>query len=318
MLEKLSSAVSFEQQNGKVRLSINDVSTNWLMPDDLFLKRIESLQLNPAFLEEHLALEIKVKNVIDVGIEFSREDKPSKAIEMFDKAIYYDEHYGWALINKSYALRKQKHFVKSLRHYKKAVRADESLKNNDYYKLLLKEANNERNHFPKIKLNIYMGDEYFTNEEYEKALNSYKKALKNQSKFKDKILFKLLNKAGTAYLKLNDYENALDCFKDSIDKFENDYAYFGCGICQYNLDLDVSDKFKKSLNLSKSQQLNQIIILNKLGFFKDSLKICDELSKNHFAVDDFYLKLINEKMHAMKQLNLDVSALEKVLEKLDK
>lgn len=318
MLENLSSKLSIEQENEKVRLSINDVSTNWLSQNDLFLKRIESLQLNPVFLDEHLTLEIKVKNFIDSGIEFSRENKPSKAIEMFDRAIYYDEHYGLALINKSYALRQQKHFVKSLRHYKKAVRADESLKDNDYYKLLLKEANNERDHFPKIKLNIYIGDEYFTNEEYEKALNSYKKALKDQSKFKDKILFKLLNKTGTVYLKLNDYENALDCFTHSIDQFENDYAYFGCGICQYNLNLDVSDKFKKSLNLSKKQQLKQIIILNKLGFFKDSLKICDELSENHFAVDDLYLKLINEKMHSMKQLNLDISALEKVLENLDK
>ena len=72
------------------------------------------------------------------------------------------------------------------------------------------------------------------------------------------------------------------------------------------------------MNLSKKQQLKQIIILNKLGFFKDSLKICDELSENHFAVDDLYLKLINEKMHSMKQLNLDISALEKVLENLDK
>ena len=111
--------------------------------------------------------------------------------------LFYDPEYGEALSNKSYALYGQNHFVKSLRYYKRAVEADESLKNMEYHKLLLGKSNEERQHFPKLKLNIYAGDEHFASGEYQKAVDSYNRALMNPSKFKDKILSKLLNKKAT-------------------------------------------------------------------------------------------------------------------------
>lgn len=314
----LACGLSVEENNGKVRLSVGDVSTGWIGKDDLFLKRIENLKLNPAFPDEHLAFEIEIKNILDMGVKFLRQDKPSKAIEMFDRVIYYDESYGVALLNKSYALSQQKHFVKSLRHYRKAIKSDASLKDNEYYRIILGQANEERDNFPKLKRNIYSGDEYFTKEEYEKALVSYEKALADRSRFKDSILFKLMNKTGTVYLKLEDYENALDCFLKSVGVAENDYGHFGCGICQYNLGLAISESFKRHLNLSKSRQLKQALILNELGFFREALEICDELFKNHFAVDDFYFRLINAKMYGMRQLDIDVSSLENLLEMINK
>ena len=254
-----------------------------------------------------------MKNILDEGIS---QKRPSRAIELFDKVIYYDENYAEALIGKSHALREEKHFVKSLRYYKKAVRADESLKDSDYYRMLLGEANRERDSFPKLKLNIYAGDEHFTKGEYEQALKSYAKALKDKTRFKDKILFKLLNKTGTAYLKLGDFENALKCFTQSLDLFENDYACFGCGICQYELGRDVSDEFKKALNLSKRQQLRQVLVLNELGFFSESLAIVDELLRMYFTPDTLYFRLINAKRYALTELGADVSEFDEIFEKL--
>ena len=70
----------------------------------------------------------------------------------------------------------------------------------EYNEALLKEANGERDNFPKLKSDIYAGDEHFKKGEYENAIDSYNRALENPSKFKDKILFKLLNKKATAFL----------------------------------------------------------------------------------------------------------------------
>lgn len=154
MIGNISDKFTYDCRDGKVKLSINDVSTNWLSEDDSFLKRLGNLKANPVFLDEHLALEIEMKNILDSGFS---QTKPARAIELFDKVIYYDENYAEALIGKSYALREEKHFVKSLRYYKKAVRADESLKDSEYYRMLLGEANRERDSFSKLKLNIYAG-----------------------------------------------------------------------------------------------------------------------------------------------------------------
>ena len=118
-----------------------------------------------------------IENLFDEGTNFLKSEKFAKAIECFDEVIFYDENYGMALINKSHALFGQKHFVKALRYYRRAVKADENLKDVEYHKLLLANSNAERDNFPKIKLYIYAGDEHFAKGEYEKALESYKKAL---------------------------------------------------------------------------------------------------------------------------------------------
>ena len=160
MIENISDNLTIRKSDGKVKLSIANVSTNWLGEYDMFFDRLENINLNPVFLDEHLAFEIKVKNILDEAIS---NPKPSKAIELLDRVIYYDENYAEALINKSYALRQQKHFVKALRYYKKAVKSDRAFEDVGYFKKLLSEANAERDDFPKLKRNIYAGDEYFSN-----------------------------------------------------------------------------------------------------------------------------------------------------------
>lgn len=299
-----------EARNDKVRFSINNTTTSWMGMDDPFIERIRFDNLNPAFLDEHLTKEIEIKNHLDRGMGHLNSENYFKAIECFDDAIYYDSCYCEAMLYKSFALEAQGHFVKSLRNYKKAVRCNGELKDIEYHKALLKKANSERDGFPKIKRNIYAGDEYFREGEYEKALDSYEKALNNPSKFKDKILAKLLNKKATTLLHLERYGEALDCFSKSLDAGAGDYALFGCGLCEYNLGLEISDGFKRPLKITKEQSLRQVLVLNELGFFKESLTICDELLKNHFRVDDFYRKLVNAKMHAMDELGLDFNEAE--------
>lgn len=291
--------LSFEVRDNQVKFSMGDLSTNWMSRDDSFIKRIDEANLNQKCIIKHLLKEIEIKNILDDGIRFLNLKKYSKAIESFDEVLFYDPEYGDALLNKSYALYGQKHFVKSFRHYKRAVKADINLKDIEYHKLLLAKSNDERDHFPKLKLNIYAGDEYFSKGEYKKAVDSYNRALKNPSKFKDKILSKLLNKKATALLKLNDFEEALGCFKESLKVDSNDYAIYGKGFCEYELRIDVDDDFKTRLNITKRQMLRQVSILNELGYLEQSLKICDFLVENHFKEDDLYFKLMESREFAI-------------------
>ena len=291
--------LEYEVLNDKVRFSIGELSTNWMGEDDSFVERIETDKLNNEFLLQHLSCEIEIRNTLNEGIALFKAEKYSKAIEKFDEVLFYDPEYGLGLLNKSFCLRAQRHFVKSLRYYKRAIRCDDSLKDIEYHKVLLKEANNERDNFPKLKLNIYAGDESFSKGEYGNAVASYDKALMNPSKFKDKILSKLLNKKATALLKLKDFENAYACFKNSFEVDANDYAVFGMGCCEYELNLDVNDKFRGLLDISKRQMLRQILILNDLGHFRESLEICDFLSERHFRADEFYFALTDARNLAM-------------------
>jgi len=276
-----------EIRQDKVRFSINGISTNWMDRNDSFTERIDIDNLNPNRLVEHLVKEIQIKNTLDEARDYLNKEKYPKAIEKLDEVLYYDPAYGEALMIKSHALFGQKHFVKSLRHYRRAVKADESLGDNDYYRLLLKSANDERSNFPKLKLNIYAGDEHYSKGEYEKAVESYDKALINPSRFKEKILSKLLNKKGSALLKLGRYDGAYECFKKS----NNDFSHFGQGVCEYNLGLEINDEFKGLLNIDKKYQLKQAVILDDVGFHEESMTICNHLYENHFECDDFYRKL---------------------------
>jgi len=293
-----------EVRDNHVRFNAGDLSTNWLDESDSFIKRIDEDNLNRKCLMKHLAKEIEIKNMLDEGIRFLKHERYSKAIQSFDEVLFYDPEYGEALLDKSHALYGQRHFVKSLRYYKRAVKADDDLKDIEYHKMLLNKSSDERNHFPKLKSNIYAGDEYFAAGYYKKAVDSYNRALANPSKFKDRILSKLFNKKATALLKLNDFEDALDCFNESFNVDSNDYAVFGRGFCEYKLNLDVDDDFKVRLDISKNQMLNQILILNDLGYFDESLEICDYLMDNHFKEDELYFSLIEARKYAVNKLGL--------------
>jgi len=303
-----------EIEGNNVKFEIMNVSTDWISSDDSFLKRIDNDNLNKCFLTEHLIKEIEIKNILDEAIRLLENSRFPQAVEKFDEVLYYDPEHSQALINKSHALRGQKHFVKSLRYYRKAVKADSNLKDIEYHKLLLSEANDERSNFPKIKLNIYAGDEHFAKGEFEKAVESYNRALVNPSKFKDRILSKLMNKKATALVKLKRYDDAYDCFKKS----DGDYAFFGRGYCEFELERDVNDKFKTLLDIDKAKQLKQAIILNELGFYNESLEIYDYLMKNHFKVDDYYRRLLAGKIDAMEGLGLDTGEVGKIIDFLFK
>lgn len=227
--------------------------------------------------------------------------------------LFYDEGYAEALINKSYALFGQKHFVKSLRYYKRAIKVNNDLKDVEYHKLLLSCSNKERSNFSKLKLNIYSGDELFAKGEYKKALERYDGALANPSLFKDKILFKLLNKKATTLLKLNDFENALACFKESLNAKISDYAYYGCGVCQYELKLDgASESLSHANNVKKNQLLEKGLIFNEIGLYENALSTFNEIFNNHFKVDELYIKSLNGKMHAMRSLKMDMDEIEDI------
>lgn len=279
--------LTYEKEADKVRFTFNGLSTDWMGLDDPFIKRIDENNLNREFLREHITKEIEIRKLLDDALSNLASENYSRAIEDFDEVLYYDPDYAQALMGKSHALYGQRHFVKSLRYYKRALKADDSLEDKDYYRLLLEKSHEERDSFPKLKLNIYAGDELFAKGEFENAVVSYDRALANPSKFKDKILSKLLNKKGSALLQLERYDDALECF----EKSRNDFSYFGQGYCEYKLGLPVNDRFRGYLKIDKKFQLQQAVILNELGFRDESKEICDYLSENHFKCDELYFTL---------------------------
>ena len=285
--------VECEVIENKVRFSLDGESTGWMDRDDPFIRRIDEDSLNHDLLAEHIKKEIQIKNTIDEAIRLFGLEKYPKAIEMLDEVLFYDPKYGVALLNKSYCLRAQKHFVKAFRYYMCAVRTDGSLEDVEYYKVLGGEADNEISGFPKLKLSISTGDEYFAFGDFESAIEIYDRALQDNSRFKQKILPKLLNKKATAYLKLEDYDNALICFKESLDAGKSDYAIFGEGICEHRLNLEVNPEFRQCLKISKRQMLCQATALRDMGYADDSLRILDFLRRNHFKEDDLYRKIVD-------------------------
>ena len=285
--------VECEVIENNVRFSLDGESTGWMDRDDPFIRRIDEDSLNHDLLAEHIKKEIQIKNTIDEAIRLFGLAKYPKAIEMLDKVLFYDPKYGMALLNKSYCLRAQKHFVKAFRYYMCAVRTDGSLEDVEYYKALGGEADNEISGFPKLKLSISTGDEYFAFGDFESAIEIYDRALQDNSRFKQKILPKLLNKKATAYLKLEDYDNALICFKESLDAGKSDYAIFGEGICEHRLNLEVNPEFRQCLKISKRQMLCQATALRDMGYADDSLRILDFLRRNHFKEDDLYRKIVD-------------------------
>lgn len=303
----VDSALTCEVINDKVKFTCRDVASNWISVGDEFIKRIQYVNLNEDKLDEHLACEIRVKNRLDEGNVYLKNERYPKAIACFDEVLYYDPVYGQALMNKSHALCGQRHYVKALRYYKKALDAGIS-DEPDYYKLLLDRSREERDSFPKIKLNIYAGDEHFTRGDYASALESYNRALEDSSAFKEKILFKLLNKKATVLFYLGEFRNALECFEDSLKVRDNDYANFGKGYSLYRLSMEnpknqacescleriyvdqIRDSFKKAVKINKKQLLIKADIMYDLGCAEDAFEYYDEFLKVHFIQDNDYIK----------------------------
>ena len=288
-------------ENGdKVRIQLGSSSTNWMDADDSFLQRISPENLNPFFLKEHLLKEIEIKNILDEGIAFLNCERYSKAIGRFDEVIYYDSGYHDALIGKSHALYGQGHFVKALRFFKRSNSSDE-----DYRKLLLVESSRERDAFPKIKRNIYAGDEAASRGEFEKALGFYERALEDPSKFKKSILFKLLNKKAFVLVRLRRFDEALESFDLSADAHENDSAYFGQGYCRHELGLDCAESLRHAADISKRHLLIKADIFNDVNCFDDALSSYDEFLACHFTLDGDFTRAIEGKIAALDGMSMD-------------
>lgn len=301
------------KKDDNVKFCVCESSTSWMGLEDNFINRIQFDRLNPCFLEKHLLKEIEIRNALDDGADFINDGKYSKAIEMLDEVLYYDNEYGEALLLKSKALFGQGHFVKSLRHYKRAVKADDRLRDVEYHKLLLAKFSEERDNFPKIKRNIYAGDEYFAKGEFGRALESYDKALANPTDFKNRILSKLLNKKGTALVKLDRIDEAVSVFRQSAGVKPNDYAYFYLGIYDYGLS---SSTFKKHLRITKGQLLLKAKKLYECGEAGLALGCLDEFFDNHYRVDGDYKLALELKLDVLNRMGKDTGSAESLCGKL--
>lgn len=299
----------FKNEN-RIKFAAGDLITSWISKDDGFIKRIQFENLNPFFLQRHLEKEIEIKNILDDAVMMLDNGKYANAISMLDDVLYYDSEYGEALFFKSKAIFAQGHFVKSLRHYRRAVKADSSLKDIEYHKLLLKKSSEERDNFPKIKRNIYAGDEYFSKGDFKKALESYDKALVNPTSFKTKILSKLLNKKATALIRMDMISQALEVFGESVSVKPNDYAYFYLGLYS-----DIG-YIENALKITKKQLLLKAGRLHEFGKDTLPLECVDSFLDNHFKVDDDYIDALNLKLGVLKRLNCDAGEVESLIDLL--
>ena len=303
-------------QDDMVKFDVNGLATSWLNSDDDFVRRIQFENLNRFFITSHLAKEIEVKNILDEGRHLLEAEKYLNAIKCFDEVIFYDKNYSEALLLKSHALFGQGHFVKAFRYYERTLKADAYLKDIEFHKLLLENVREEINNFPDIKLNIYFGDEYFSREEFRKAIESYDTALSDSSKFKSKILHKLLYKKGTVLFKLRKFSDALECFNESLKANPSDYARFMSGFCRYSLGLELDDSFLKPLNITKEQQLYRALILNEVKRYDDAIRCIDDLLSVHFTVDKMYFIALSCKISAMESLGMDADSQKELLDML--
>ena len=247
-----------------------------------------------------------VEGLLDEANNLLKSGRYPKAIERFDEILFYDPKCGRAMVGKSHALFGQGHFVKALRYYICAVSTSADLNDVEYHKLLLKKSGEERDSFPKLKRLIYAGDEHFAKGEYEKALESYEKALANTSKLKEKILFKLLNKKASTHLKLNDFESALVCFGESLNKLNNDYAWYGKGVCEYELNLEgACESLGRAVRLTKARLLDKGLILNELECYSQALETFEFLLENHCRQDEICIRALNGLEFARGKLGKD-------------
>ena len=244
-----------------------------------------------------------IEGLLDDGNDLLKSGRYPKAIERFDEILFYDPKCGRAMIAKSHALFGEGHFVKALRYYRCAVSTSSDLRDVEYHKLLLKKSGEERDSFPKLKQLIYAGDEHFGRGEYEKALESYEKALANPSKLKEKILFKLLNKKASTHLKLYDFESALVCFDESLNQLNNDYAWYGKGVCEYELKFSgACESLGCAVKITKGQLLDKGLILNELGCCQQALETFEFLLENHFRQDEICIRALNGLEFARNEL----------------
>lgn len=293
MMYNFPREVECESSDGMMKVSLGDVSTRFLKPDDGFFKRIESPHINSDFEVEHLTLEIKIKNLLDEAADLIQAERFSRAIEILDDVLFYDSEYAEALRLKSRALYGEKHYVKALRYYKRAVCSSQDMADDDYQECLLKKSDEEIASFPMIKRNIYAGDECFADGEYQKALINYKKSLLIPSQAREKILFKLYNKIATTHYKLNEFEDALMYFNGSLNSLNNDYAWYGKGICEYEMNVGgACESLSHSVKLTKSQLLKKGNVLNELGCYARALETFDYILENHFKEDKIYSEAV--------------------------
>ena len=302
----IPSEVEIITHGDKVRFKFEGISTGWMDRSDSFVERIDEDRLKQDLFERHLLKELQIRNILDEGIGFLNDGNFKRAIECFDEVLFYDEAYGEALINKSRALCAQRHFIKSLRFYKCAINASGNLVDDEYHELLLYRSGEERDSLPQFKRNIYEGDVCFESGDFKKALESYKKALANPSKGKEKILFKLLNKIASTCVALNDFETALDYFNQSLSQLNNDYACYGKGMCEYELGLEAAcESLVGAVKIKKGQLLEKALTLNELGCYLQAAETFEFLLENHFAQDEMYVRALNGIELARARLDAD-------------
>jgi tetratricopeptide (TPR) repeat protein len=115
------------------------------------------------------------------------------------------------------------------------------------------------------------GKKYFDNEQYEKALESYKKVeeIMNKTTYYNPWVFQII---GVSYLKLGDYENALKYLKRFTDENkESIWAFMNLALCYMHFQR-VDEAEKAYLEGLKIDENNIAVRENLAGFYLEQEK----------------------------------------------
>ncbi|MCX7914141.1 MAG: tetratricopeptide repeat protein [Thermodesulfovibrionales bacterium] len=141
-------------------------------------------------------------------------------------------------LQKAYKFHNTKKYNEAIFHYKQALVIDPA----------------------SVEIHLNLGNAYFIIGQYEKAIESYRNALRHAQEGH----LNILNKIGTAYLFINDYSKAIEIFKEmqSLEP-SNPEPYFLLGLTYYIIgsDEEAFNEYLKLQEISQSMAENLFDIL---------------------------------------------------------
>lgn len=220
-----------------------------------------------------------------------------EALEAIDKALVLRDDYDWSWNEKGYILYFLEKYEDSLYFFDKAIELNPTNQSNLYCKtnaLIALERWDEANKTTDTLLNINQKDTITLNLKTE--INIYKKNYHEALNFIEKSLKIDPNEYNTWYRKgyilfvLNRYEKAIIALKKALKIDNNSFSLEYMGICLEELGkIDEAKKYYNKalsyydslLNENKEDYylLGKAFIFEKIGEFKKSLDICNEILK---------------------------------------
>lgn len=282
---------------------------------------------NKAFQEALILYDNKLENdpedidaLCEKGVIYHNLKDYTKALDSFDKAININQKYGLAWYYKGIALYNLTHYCKAVEAFDRSIKCFEDIEN----KVGIRNAiYNKALAYCKLK-------EY---DEAEKIFSEYLPSIDLSPKNESSLLTMKFDSDDIYYerglfnIGLEDYKNALICFKKVVDSNKNNLlAWYYKGIAHYNLDrpFEAITAFDKVLELNPDFPdvwYQKGIALFNCRKYLEAIKAFDEsIRLKPDSPDSWYRKglcftSINSSIEAVKSFEKSIQIYNDQLEK---